>query len=640
MRSMPKWVCGVVVLALAGCQTVRIEEARPRPEPYGEDEPPRQIAKDKVDILLVVSNAPGTDDLHHYLAAGVPEMLRRFAQPDCRDANGVVVLAHGATDPNTDPSGRYGCPEGSRPPFAPIVDLHVGVVSSDMGSQGSDQCAGGGDRGNLVKRARDRTGKDVHIAPIEPSGFVAWYPTTDRHGKNAPPSAPYRDLAKFGDSVAALVRGVGEDGCAHPAPLESLYHFLADPAPYTHVRVEQGVARLAGIDNDVLAQRHHFLRPDSIVAVVLATDRDDASLDPRSYGGHGYAFGSAVFPAPPPWADDPARIRPRSLGGGTTAPRATAPCATDPASPACASCVRPCEDGALCVDLAPACNPPYLAPDDDALPVRFHRMKARYGVEPRFPVARYVSGLRSSVLGDAACRNPLFAKSLPVSAEEVAAGRFLATDENGPMRDERGGALDVCDLPAGPRALEDVLLLAVVGVPADLAPDDGAVPSWARVLGRDPARETEVDLDPRMVPSVGPRPGRPREGDPWDNDGDGPDWDTAHVSLQYACTFPIYPERVEPHRPSADFACADGSRAPLCDRPGPATQRSRVRGRAFPAPRALWLAKELGAQARIASACPRVPTAAQDARYGFAPSFGVFARAVGNALTGSRALPP
>lgn len=114
--------------------------------------------------------------------------------------------------------------------------------------------------------------------------------------------------------------------------------------------------------------------------------------------------------------------------------------------------------------------------------------------------------------------------------------------------------------------------------------------------------------------------------------GDPPDWDTGRVSLQYACTFPLLSERVERYRPGADFACADGSHAPLCDRPSPATQRTRVRGRAFPSPRPLWLARELGAQARIASACPRVTAAGGDVRDGFAPSLGGFARAVGGAL--------
>lgn len=127
-----------------------------------------------------------------------------------------------------------------------------------------------------------------------------------------------------------------------------------------------------------------------------------------------------------------------------------------------------------------------------------------------------------------------------------------------------------------------------------------------------------------MIASTQPRARRP-------DDGDLPDWDTGHVSLQYACTFSLAPDRVEPYRSGADYPCADGSRAPLCDGPPPATQRNRVRGRAFPSPRPLWLAKELGARARIASACPRFPP--QDPRHGFAPSLGGFARVVGAVLS-------
>jgi hypothetical protein len=420
------------------------------------------------------------------------------------------------------------------------------------------------------------------------------------------------------------------------------------PEPYAAISAERGVAAYAGVDNALLKQRHDFLRPDSIVGVVLVTDRDDASIDALSFGGRGHAFASRVFPAPPPWAADPGRERPASLGGGTTAPRGTPACALDPASPACAPCARPCASG-FCFDAACVApnHAPYHGPEEDALSVRFHRMKARYGIEPRYPVSRYVAGFRDAripdrssehdaagtYVGRATCGNALFLGTLPVSLAEGPNGTFAASDENGPMKDAEGRALDVCHLPAGSRTPEDVFLLVLAGVPGDLAAAPLDAPAWARMLGRDPARFDEAGTDPRMRASAPPRPVRPTTAiAPGAGYVEVRDWDTGHNALQFACTFPLSPERREGYRPGDDFACADGSPAPLCDAPSTQTGRRRVRGRAFPSPRPLWLARDLGAQASVASACPAVSSDATDPGYGFAPALAGFPGALGRAL--------
>ena len=115
--------------------------------------------------------------------------------------------------------------------------------------------------------------------------------------------------------------------------MESWYRFLVQPDPWAKVTVDaNNQADLGGpgdIDVDLLAQRADFLRPDSLVAVILLTDEDDSSVDPLSVGGQGWAFMANQFPGSPIFRAD---------GKTTTAPRGTSACDTDPGSPDCTSC--------------------------------------------------------------------------------------------------------------------------------------------------------------------------------------------------------------------------------------------------------------------------------------------------------------
>jgi hypothetical protein len=91
-----------------------------------------------------------------------------------------------------------------------------------------------------------------------------------------------------------LVAGVGEAGCGLEAQLESAYRFLIQPDPWVKVTLDQfNQADLGGpgdIDIELLTQRKAFLRPDSLVVVVMLTDEEDSSPDPLSVGGQGWAF--------------------------------------------------------------------------------------------------------------------------------------------------------------------------------------------------------------------------------------------------------------------------------------------------------------------------------------------------------------
>ncbi len=635
----------------------------------------KQVAVDKIDLLLAIDNSGSMGDKQKFLAEAVPNLVARLVTPNCVDAQGALVKAHGAVGVNTDPSGLFGCPAGSRPEFPPIVDIHIGVVTSNMGGFGGDQCDGAkqpvvSDGGRLVQRGKDKDFNPVQVAPIEPAGFLAWYPESDRHAKNPRPQAPYASAQALGDSFANVVRGVGEDGCGLEAQLESMYHFLVQPDPYASVKISDvGAASYQGLDPQVLAQRHDFLRADSLVAVIMLTDEDDSSVDPLSLFGNGWRYMSANFVVP--GAGGEGRTRTDAQGGGTTAPRGTSAC-TDPArgpgSPECDSClfafVSPCDERCQRVKADAACreNNGFYEPENDLLNVRFHHMKQRFGVDPQYPIQRYVSGLtkrsvpdrstehdKAGAYADAStCTNPLFARTLPRSARagvDPATGKnvYYAQDASGgDILDAQGKPATLCSLPRGDRDPGEVFFAVVGGVPNDLLHFDPADPEksrlgdddWTKILGRDPLRYDFSGLDPRMMQSTTPRAGRPGPDAP-DFVGADPgnashrDWDTGKADLEYACTFALPPSFQKPFDDNGD--CKNASDAPLCEakraasnvcgtNPGaPGCRRKQVRAKAFPTVRELEVVRALGEQGIAASLCPQETADTTSPLYGYNP---------------------
>lgn len=435
--------------------------------------------------------------------------------------------------------------------IAPNHDVHVGVITSSLTSEGLFSVCG--ERASAARNAKLFTGGLASAG----AGFLSYDGT---------PAA----LDAFVDDAKTLISNVGDDGCGLEASLESAYRFLVQPDPWKSVAVEEGKAVYAGVDGEVLAQRAAFLRPDSLVLVVLVTDEDDASVDPRAFGGQGYVFGE---------------FQPL--------PRATSACAADPASPDCSSCAFASSQG------DPNCAKGGLyTPAEDDLNVRFSNMKRRYGVDPRFPLARYVAGFSDAqvpnrdaehpaqdpaapTLGHGyvqtgACTNPLFAATLPSSDGD-----------------------ELCQLPLGARSRDLVVFATLAGVPEVLA---GASPNWTSVLGSAPENDDYTGIDPHMLPSIEPRAGLAAPAPLGDNGSDpihGREWITEGHDLQYACTFEL--PSAEPAVEGSDCDTMIGETVltpPVCSASG-----EQTRGKAFPSIRPLALARALGARALATSVC-------------------------------------
>ena len=155
---------------------------------------------DKVDLFIVVDDSPSMADKQAELARQMPELLSSLMGPF--------------------PGGR---PD--------VLDVHVGVITSSLGSHGTSACAGKDDRGRLLPRARrllvphggdlERARLGVRSAP-DPAAPV------QRSCRRR--AAPDRHLVRRAERGRERLRLRGDVG-------GDCYHFLVDPAPYTKAEV-------------------------------------------------------------------------------------------------------------------------------------------------------------------------------------------------------------------------------------------------------------------------------------------------------------------------------------------------------------------------------------------------------------------
>jgi hypothetical protein len=595
--------------------------------------PPQTLAVAKVDLLFMIDNSASMGDKQEYLNQAIPDLVARLVTPNCIDpANPSTVYGQSTLDG----SGNAVCTQGS-PEFPAVRDMHIGVVSSSLGSRlGDKQPADGSggaclptstitvngitlsnhddDSAHLLTRS-----SDPKLLPTDPptevplpdaaSGFLAWFPG---NGASTDP-APIKATAQLETDFSDLLAGVHQYGCGIESQLESWYRFLIQPDPYASLDLDSSShAVWVGVATTILKERHDFLRPDSLVAIVDLTDENDSEIDVRSVSGQGYLF----------------------MSSGFSPPHGTAACSTNPSSGACTT-------------QGSADKAPYSAPTDWGydLNLRHVHMKQKYGIDPQFPISRYVNGLTSTTVPDRAgeypvatapyagtndCTNPLFAAALPDGT---------ATD-----------AATLCKLPPGKRGPSLVYYLHIGGVPESLlhytpggaATNELTSADWVKILGNDPTNYDFSGIDPHMIESYQPRPGLPDPSSASNADPiSGREWITnqgPHVDLnvdrEYACIFKLATPRDCSRNasglynvPGNGYSCdcsATGLTAeqlsPVCD---PANPNSQLYAKAYPTVRELLLAKLIGPQGVVASICPTdvVDNASgTDPLYGYRPA--------------------
>jgi hypothetical protein len=524
----------------------------------------RQTAVTKVDVLLTLDNSISMADKQALLAEAVPLLVQR------------LITA------------------GSQ--LEPVSDVHVGVITSSLGSHGAssakDVCvsAEDNDHAHLLGQLRALPGT------WRGEGFLAW----DPHGEQSPPGD--FDPGVFSDKLRQQVRAAGEHGCGYEATLEAWYRFLIDPEPPLNVVVTAGQARRQGVDQEILKQRAAFLRPDSLVAIIMLSDENDCSLRDEGVG----------------W-----------LASSTNRlPRATSACAKNANDPCCQSCSAVAARGCPDPKQDAQCRLGDFGSQDDDLNLRCWQQKRRFGIDFLYPTTRYSDALKSSFVTPSEAgkpaQNPLFAapdgllprdRSLVYLAGIVGVPWQDIADEqslNGP------GLRYLTATELADRGRWDVILGDPSGVPA-LAPSD----PFMRETTQDRSQLQGPQFNP-IVPSV--QLVSSESMDPEANVINGHEQRDLGNDLQYACTFPLdQPRLCDEAALDADTGCdcfaedAALNRS-VCQPPGGGPPGILQRyAKAYPGLRHLQVLKEVGSSAIVASICPKVLDKASS-DYGYNPA--------------------
>ncbi|HKO51461.1 MAG TPA: hypothetical protein VJV79_27320, partial [Polyangiaceae bacterium] len=588
-----------------------------------------QTAVDKIDLLFMVDNSVSMQDKQQILKAAVPVLVSRLITPICVDVTGKST--------GTSVGGQ--CPNGGALEFTPINDIHIGIVSSSLGAHGGSVCsmpAGAtdtlNDRAHLIPSVR--TG----VASWKDSGFLAWDPS-GQNGEANP--------AALQTAFQNMIASVGEHGCGYEASLESWYRFLIDPEPPAEVTLANGVttrgSRLIvnddgtlgaceGCDTTILAQRKAFLRPDSLVAIVMLSDENDCSIRDDGVG----------------WF----------VGSQNRMPLSTAACATNPNDKCCRSCAQKedkAPDGCSALTADPVCmtipkGSQYAIWDatHDSLNLRCYNQHKRFGFDLLYDTNRYVSALKNTTIrlesSGKVIANPLFDGTSDKGVRDTSLV-FLAGIVGVPWQDI--ATKESLTDPAALTYLTAAELLSenrwpvLLGVPR---PDDGSAP----VPPSDPFMIETPDV--RSGVNTIAQPNEPIQpvNTTTPNRINGHEQNIPDFAdLQYACTFPLQPTKTcTPGDAACDCSPDKAGKldavvtanSPLCQvggkGPVSATQTS---AKAYPGVRELQVLKDFGENAIVASICPKVTVTqnpSSDPNYGYNPAVGAIIERLKEVLKG------
>ena len=606
-----------------------------------------QTAVDKIDLLFMVDNSVSMADKQEILKAAVPVLVSRLVSPICVDAAGKPSGGSARADGT--------CANGDSPEFPPIGDIHIGIVSSSLGAHGGSVCATAtsaidtlDDKAQLIGSLRT-TANFNPAQTYNNSGFLAW----DAAGKDTPPGTS--DAAALNTVFQNMIGATGEHGCGYEASLESWYRFLVDPEPPASVTlVNQATVRSSafaqadnklvldasgnptcmGCDTTVLAQRKAFLRPDSLVAIVMLSDENDCSIRDEGVG----------------WF----------VGSSARMPLSTKICETDPNNACCRSCAQresappagcmALTEDATCKNLPAGQSFATWDALHDSLNLRCYNQHQRFGFDLLYDTNRYVNALTSKTIALQSNLNIVVANPLYDSAGSTKAPRdpslvFLAGIVGVPWQD----IADAASLTgAGLNYLTAKELAAL---------DPNTMLSrWDYLLGSPGTSPVVPPRDPFMIETTAVRSGTnpianvaivdAASTNPTANPINGHEQNIPDFAdLQYACTFKLQAAKpcmngdaacdCSPDK-TGNAAAVTAANSPLCQPPGGgAATTTQNYAKAYPGARELTVLKDFGDNAIVASICPKVTNSAnpsEDPNYGYNPAVGAIIERLKEAL--------
>jgi len=590
--------CTVILVNLAftaGC-SIESGENRDRDQNLEATEV-RARAHDKLDLVLVVDNSPGMAEKQSLLQEAVSGLVRHLTLPVCLDERGRPTP--------TSPGDGESCPPGQSPADTLLKDIHVAVVSSSLGAPGGDACGGDAEHPPMLDDRAYPLGRVREGLPSwAGTGFLAWDPEAydPVMARNVPPGTFV--LHDFETGLAAQIAAAGDRGCTYEAPLEAWYRFLIDPLPPNRISRSSGPdatrfeTHADWPDFTLLEIRSRFLRPDSLVAILMVTDENDCSV--IDYG-QGWLVGSHTL------SGAPFRL-----------PGATISCASDPNHECCHSCASEPPAGCWRDPVCEEERSQRLAPEDDHPNLRCFNQKQRFGIDLLFPISRYVEGLTQPLVlaRDGQYHpNPLFA-----AGQRETSGVYLGGILGVPWQDLARAESWNSDAPLEYLTydeLRDEGRLAWILGDREQYPLDG-------LMLETPVDRTTVTGLPQTHPALGaelapsdtkpelaPNPINGREVKILDGS-----------ALQFACIFPLREAKLACDPSEPDCPCTTSApdvTSPLCEG---ATQ---TRAGAHPSVRQLQVLKAIGdfsGNAIITSICPKVtdPSRASEPGYGYSPA--------------------
>ena len=616
-----------------------------------------QSKVDKIDLILGIDNSRSMADKQEILALAIPDLVKGLVNPGCYNVESGVFVET--------PAGPLDeCPAGTKRDFDPVLDIHIGVVTSSLGGHGSDACnaatAGkesNNDKGQLIARV-DAAG----TAPVETyqsQKFLAWDPsqklTPPGEGDLDVDGGDVNNMTALLPQLRSLVIGAGQIGCGYEAQLESWYRFLVDPTPPNKVTLDGSKnVLLEGVDETLLAQRKNFLRPDSLLAVVILTDENDCSIKESKQFYY-------------------AAQQKGSNNGPFHLPKARPECATDPNNECCFSCGQkgPTDsEGNPTCPPAESCknasgDPVYHDDLTDNINLRCWDQKRRFGIDFLYPVSRYVDALKQQTITDRSGQvvpNPVFSdldqsddnNTIRTSNLIFVAGivgvpwqDIARTNANGTP--DLNAGLDFENNPRGGFKNTDEM--------SQLLPGKDYT-TWDLILG-DTTKYPEASSlpkDPLMIEHYAPRSGsNPITGDPvvtaatpLGNKINGHEWSIeGQDDLQYACIFPLV--QVDPVTGNISDLVRDCSVAglascdcedenndnPLCQvNPATGKPTNQVAAKAYPGIRELQFLKNIGSQGIVGSVCPAQLKNKDGNDFGYRPAIGAIIDRLKQALRG------
>ncbi|MBW2524053.1 MAG: hypothetical protein JRI23_07755 [Deltaproteobacteria bacterium] len=578
-----------------------------------------QSSVDKIDLLLAIDNSRSMADKQEILNLAVPDLVNELVNPNCLDADGI------ASDPRP-ASPLDECPDGYEREFKPVVDIHIGVITSSLGDHGGDVCPDDAPTltNNDLARLLTRDASGGTVPTYQSQGFLAWDPSQ----KLVP--AGEADQTTLVNNLAGLVSGAGEVGCGFEAQLESWYRFLVDPNPYLTIEEDGGKATMSGTDDVLLQQRADFMRPDSLLAIIMLSDENDCSI----------RDGSQYFYA----------AKAQAGSGQYHLPKAQITCESNPEDPCCRSCGQ---DDSGCPPKGAECEGSHDVLSD-AINLRCFNQKQRFGIDFLQPIDRYVTGLTAAQVSDRdgnVVGNPIFTDLKPdddISNVRDPGLVFVAGIVGVPWQDiARKNDQGQPDLLQGVSADGETLGGFQSGT--ELIQNG----TWNMILGDPTCYVTDPDNclpdDPLMIESVEPRTGtHPITGDPiaaptagyMANSINGHEWSAPLLDkrddLQYACIFPLAGARdCGPGSTEIACDCSDAANDnPLCKDQSGAFGTTQYQAKAYPGRRELELLNQVGDQGIVASICPAQQTDQARKDFGYRPAIGAIVERLKQALGG------